>query len=203
VTATDGTGDGDPARTPRVAEIVAAARRVLERDGLAGLTMQSVASELRIKAPSLYKHLGGKDAIRVELIVDALVEMGAALHASLADKEGDHDGHGDRDGHDAIAALLATYRRYALAHPELYRLATTGRLPRDRLPSGLEDWAGEPFSRVTGDPHRSQALWSFAHGMVVLELDDRYPDGSDLDVTWAAGAAAFASRATGDRSGLT
>ena len=39
--------------------------------------------------------------------------------------------------------------------------------------------------------YRSQALWSFAHGMVILEIDGRYPDGSDLDRTWAAGADAF------------
>jgi hypothetical protein len=44
---------------------------------------------------------------------------------------------------------------------------------------------------VTGDPALAQALWSFAHGMVTLELDGRYPPGSDLDATWRAGATAF------------
>ena len=44
---------------------------------------------------------------------------------------------------------------------------------------------------MTGEPHRAQALWSFAHGMVILELDGRFPAGSDLDRTWAEGAAAF------------
>ncbi len=44
---------------------------------------------------------------------------------------------------------------------------------------------------MTGDPNLAQALWSLAHGMVILELDDRYPEGSDLDQTWRAGAAAF------------
>lgn len=164
--------------TARVAEVVAAARRVLERDGPDGLTMRSVADELGIKAPSLYKHVAGKAAIEVELIADALHEIGAVLHAAL-------------DG-GSTAELLAAYRRHALAHPEMYRLATRGRLPRDELPPGLEDWAGEPFFTVTGEPHRAQALWSFAHGMVVLELDGRFPEGSDLDRTWAEGAAAFA-----------
>jgi hypothetical protein len=44
---------------------------------------------------------------------------------------------------------------------------------------------------VTKDEHLAQALWSYAHGMVTLELDERYPPGSDLDRTWSAGAAAF------------
>jgi hypothetical protein len=55
----------------------------------------------------------------------------------------------------------------------------------------LEEWAGNPWFVVTGDPSLAQALWSFAHGMLILELDDRYPPGSDLDSTWRAGAAAF------------
>lgn len=37
----------------------------------------------------------------------------------------------------------------------------------------------------------AQAMWSFAHEMVILELDRRYPEGSDRDQTWRAGAEAF------------
>jgi AcrR family transcriptional regulator len=172
-----------PAASPRPArvdDVVAAARRVLDRDGPEGLTMRSVAEELRIKAPSLYKHVAGKAAIETELVATTLAEMGEALHASLAEGGG-------------IADLLATYRRQAKAQPNLYRLATAGLLPREQLPPGLEDWAGEPFLTVTGEPHLAQALWAFAHGMVILELDGRFPPGSDLDRTWAEGAAEFAS----------
>lgn len=198
-----------PERSPRVAQIVAAARVVLERDGADGLTMQSVAEELRIRAPSLYKHLAGKDAIRGELVVDALAEIGAVLHRSVGARDGDGadadatgtaGGRADLDAAgvardaDAVARLLAAYRHHALSHPALYRLATAGPLPRHRLPDGLEDWAGAPFLAVTRDEHRARALWSFAHGMVVLELDDRYPPGCDLDAAWAEGAAAFAAR---------
>jgi AcrR family transcriptional regulator len=166
----------------RADEVVAAARLVLERDGAGGLTMRSVADELGIRAPSLYKHVAGKSAIEVMLIEAALREMGESLHASLR-----------RPGRDGeVAALLRAYRRHALAHPNLYRLATAGPLARGELVPGLEDWAGEPFLLVTGDPNRAQALWAFTHGMVILELDGRFPDGSDLDLTWARGAASFA-----------
>jgi AcrR family transcriptional regulator len=170
-----------PERSARVAEVVAAARAVIGRAGLAGLTMQSVAAELRIKAPSLYKHVGGKRDIEIELIVDTLAETGEALHRAVAEAPpGRH-----------VAALLEAYRRVALAAPDLYRLATQGRLPRRELPSGLESWAGAPFRLATGDPYRGQALWAFAHGMVVLEIDRRFADATQLDTTWAEGAAAF------------
>lgn len=170
-----------PERSGRVAEVVAAARAVIGRDGLEGLTMQSVAAQLRIKAPSLYKHVAGKRAIEVELVADALGEMGDALHRAVA-----HAPPGRR-----TADLLAAYRAHAVADPDLYRLATRGDLPRADLPPGLEAWAGEPFRLATGDPYRGQALWAFAHGMVVLEIDGRFADASHLDITWAEGAAAF------------
>ena len=92
--------------------------------------------------------------------------------------------------------LLTTYRDVARAHPNLYRLATVGRLRRDDLVPGLEDWAGAPFFLVAGDPYLAQAMWSAAHGMVILELDGRYPPDSDLDRTWREAAAAFAAAIT-------
>ncbi len=166
----------------RAAEATAAARTILERDGGAGLTMRAVADQLGIRAPSLYKHVAGKAAIELALIEAGLAEMGDALRAALA-----------RPGRRGpVAALLAAYRRHALAHPNVYRLATAGALPRGDLTPGLEDWAGEPFLAVAGgDEHRARALWALAHGLVVLELDDRFPPGADLERAWAEGAAAF------------
>jgi AcrR family transcriptional regulator len=169
------------ARTPRVAEIVAAARCVLEAGGPDALTMRRVADELGIQAPSLYKHFASKGELELALLNDGMVEIGEASHAAV------------RAGEDgtALESLLQTYRRYSLSHPHLYRLATAGPLARHGLAPGLEEWAGNPWYVVTGDPYLAQALWSFAHGMVILELDGRYPPGSDLDATWAAGARAF------------
>ncbi|MFD9207839.1 TetR/AcrR family transcriptional regulator [Streptomyces sioyaensis] len=172
-----------PPRTPRAAQIAAAARDLLEERGRNELTMRALAERLAIRAPSLYKHFRNKEAVEAALVEDGLAEMGAALHAALS----------KASTPDRIPVLLAAYRRHALAHPGLYRLATTGPLPRKALPDGLEEWAGSPFFLATEDSHLAQALWSYAHGMVVLELDGRYPDGSDLTRTWQAGARVFAA----------
>ena len=170
-----------PTRSTRVAESAAAARRVLEGEGAAALTMRRLAEEMGIQAPSLYKHFSGKADLELLLVEDAMFEIGEVTHEALR----------TRGPGGPLLKLLVTYRAYGLAHPNLYRLATGGRLPRERLPDGLEEWAGNPWFVVTGDSSLAQALWSFAHGMVVLELDDRYPPGSDLGSTWRAGAAAF------------
>ena len=67
----------------------------------------------------------------------------------------------------------------------------SGPLPRQLLPAGLEDRAAAPVLRVTGSRARARALWAFAHGMVMLELDHRFPPDADLDAAWRAGIAAF------------
>jgi AcrR family transcriptional regulator len=178
-------------RSGRATEIVVAARGLLEHEGREGLTMRALADRLGMRAPSLYKHFRDKAAVEAALVEVALAEIGGALHATI-----------DRPGRPgALAALLATYRRQGNRHPNLYRLATAGPLDREALPSGLEDWAGEPFFLVTGDPHRAQALWALAHGMVILEIDHRFPDASVLDRTWKAAVAAF--QADRHRAGLS
>ena len=173
--------------TARATTIVAAARRILEGEGRDALTMRRLATEVGVRAPSLYKHFPTKRAVEVALIEQGLAEFGEALHAAVVSS-----GEGD-----PAPGLLAAYRAAALANPALYRLATSGPLPRDELTPGLEEWAGEPFFLATGDPARAQALFAFAHGMTILELDDRFPAGSDLPASWMAGADAFTHRRRG------
>ena len=172
------------ARTERAAQVIAAAEVILEEEGYDALTMRRLADELGIRAPSLYKHLPDKSALCSALVEAALAQLGTALHDAV-----DPD-----DPTGSVAAVLRVYRANGLAHPNLYRLATTGPLSRDQLPDGLEEWAGTPFYLVAGAPYLAQALWAFAHGMVILEIDGRFQDTSDLDRTWAEGAAAFARR---------
>jgi AcrR family transcriptional regulator len=171
-------------RSPRALDIVAAAGSVLDAEGPHALTMRRLGDELGIRAPSIYKHFPDKAAVEAAIIEDSLAEIGVVLHRAVA-----HPGR-----RTMVASLLAAYRSFSLDHPNRYRLSTSGTLDRAALPTGLEDWAGEPFLLATGDSHRAQALWSFAHGMVILEIDGRFPEHSDLGRTWRAGAAAFAPR---------
>lgn len=170
----------------RTAEIVGAARAIVERDGRDALTMRAVADRLRIKAPSLYKHLDDKDELEAMLIAEALRDMGAALRGGVDDLAP------RTPRRTALAALARAYRAWALAHPHLYRLATEGALPRDRLPAGLEAWTAEPLVRIARGEHRARATWAFAHGMTILEIEGRFPPGADLDAAWDAGIAALA-----------
>jgi AcrR family transcriptional regulator len=176
-------------RTPRARQIIDAARVLLEEVGSDGLTMRRLAGELGIKAPSLYKHFTGRPALELALAEAGLHETGVALHAAVASA---------KDG--PVTALLRAYRACGRANPQLYRLITSDTFPRADLLPGLEAWSGEPFFLAMGEPYLAQALWSFAHGTLILELDHRFLEGSDLDLTWRAGAEAFAASRRASRS---
>ena len=172
-----------PERSARVAQVVAAARAVIDRDGLDGLTMQSVAAELRIKAPSLYKHVERQGGTSRSSSSSTRWPRWAT-RSTRRSAEAPPGGAGP----PACSRPTGGWRSPAPTSTASPRRAA---LPRSRPPSGLEAWAGAPFRLATGDPYRGQALWAFAHGMVVLEIDRRFADATRLDTTWAEGAAAF------------
>jgi AcrR family transcriptional regulator len=167
--------------TPRQQEIVDAARRILESDGPEALTMRRLADEIGIRAPSLYKHVKDKSALEVLLIEIGFTEMAEELEAI----------EGGKDGVDPLFQLAMVYRAYALAHPHLYRLLTEGPLPREKLRPGIEARAALPVNEIAGDPDLARALWAFAHGMAILELDGRFPADANLDAAWRTGISAF------------
>ncbi|MFD8755236.1 TetR/AcrR family transcriptional regulator [Kitasatospora sp. NPDC059577] len=67
-------GPGKPAQAPALTRdaLARAALRVLERDGLAGLSMRKVATEVGVKAASLYWHVRNKEEL-LDLLNDAIM----------------------------------------------------------------------------------------------------------------------------------
>lgn len=79
------------------------ALRVLDRDGLDGLTMRSVGQELGVQAMSLYNHVRDKDDL-LDAIAEAVLSGIAIPSLDLA-------------WDDALLALAHELRRAVLAHP--------------------------------------------------------------------------------------
>lgn len=157
-------------------EILDVATTVLEEQGPDALTMRELATRMGMRAPSLYKHVADKADILAGLQERALLGLAAHLEAA---------GPG-------LDRLADAYRSWARAHPKLYELATRRPLERDRLAPGVESAAAAPLVAATGgDEHLSRALWAMAHGLVDLELSDRFPPGADLDATWRTALSGF------------
>src|SRR3954454_7730506 len=93
-------------------EIVDVALELLEEEGAASLSMRRLADRLGIRAPSIYKHLPDKQALEAAIISAGFELQAEASEQALEDSE------------DPLGALAYSYRRFAKAHPHLYRLMT-------------------------------------------------------------------------------
>jgi AcrR family transcriptional regulator len=141
--------------------------------------MRRLGDAVGIRAPSLYRHFPDKADVAIALIDEGFAEVAERFEAALA------------SGEDSLVELATAYRAFARSHPHLYRLMTAGPLPRKHLRPGVEARAAAPIVRAVGDPDLARAVWAFAHGMVILELDERFPADANLEAAWAAGLAAF------------
>jgi AcrR family transcriptional regulator len=150
--------------TPRAREIVNAARELLEEEGLEALSMRRIGQRLGIRAPSIYKHLPDKDALKAAIISTGSEEQAALFEAALQ--------HAD----DPLGALARAYRNSGRERPHLYRLMTDRTLNRELLVPGSEERAALPLYKATGENlDLARAAWAVGHGMTILELNSRFP----------------------------
>jgi AcrR family transcriptional regulator len=172
--------------TPRARQIVGVARELLEAEGVEALSMRNIAHRLGIQAPALYRHFLDKREIELIITEQAFWEVGDHTLAAIEGAD------------DPLGAMLRAHRDWAIANPHLYRLSFGGWLDRDRIDPASEAHAGTPVSVVTGgDADLSRAIWAFAHGMIDLELLDRFPPETDVEAVWRIGIEALRTRLAG------
>jgi AcrR family transcriptional regulator len=150
---------------------VQAAIRVLEREGHEAMSLHGVAGELGIKAPSLYHHVAGQEALR-RLVAIAGWEAMAAAFAEC-----------DVAGEIPVKSVVYAFRRFVLAHPLWYALMTGTHLKQDdpafRVPAatimGLFERALAPYG-LLGDSlvHGVRTLRAAVHGFLQLELAGQF-----------------------------
>nr|WP_120491169.1 helix-turn-helix domain-containing protein [Corynebacterium lactis] len=178
-------------------KIVNEARAMLRESGWSSVSMRRLAARLDVKAPSLYKHISGKEELLQLLLAESLYSLGQRIHAAIEQEP-------------TAASLLGAYRQAVLDDPHGYRLMSRTRFVNVASPSTLDAWIREAFITVAGDESKGLAMWAFAHGLVTAELvQEGSPateetDGENasvassnaenveaVDAIWAAGAAAF------------
>jgi AcrR family transcriptional regulator len=164
--------------------LLEAAERVLERDGLSGLTLRAVAREAGVSHAAPTHHFGDLTGLVSELAAIGFRQFNAAMVAAGA------------AGTSAVEKAMArakAYVAYAQAHPGMYGLMfRTERLDMKR-PSlheaacasfaGLAGAIGasrqEQISEAALSLEQAAAIaraWSLVHGFTMLLLDDRLSD---------------------------
>ena len=157
--------------------VLVAAEALVDRDGWAELTMTALANELGVKVPSLYNHIPNLEALRGELQLRTLRDIGALLNRKAM----------GRTGETAMRALAAAFRRFASEHPGRYGLAMRAPVDRDAFAVASTD-AGAALAAVIrsygiDDASLEMQLSAFAalHGVLVLEHAAFFPPGIDVD----------------------
>ncbi|MBR0993448.1 TetR/AcrR family transcriptional regulator [Bradyrhizobium japonicum] len=164
--------------------LLEAAERVLERDGLAGLTLRAVAREAGVSHAAPTHHFGDLTGLLSELAAVGFRQFNAAM-ASSCDAA--------TTPLEAALARPKAYVAYAQAHPGMYGIMfRTERLDYSR-PS-LHEAAEASFAglanaigmmrqeRISGDAltlNQGAAIaraWSMVHGFTTLLLDGRLED---------------------------
>jgi AcrR family transcriptional regulator len=173
------------------ARVVDAAARIADAEGLEAVTVARVASELGIKAPSLYNHVAGRDDLISALGVRALQALTEALTQASVGRSRD----------DALQGIAAAYRAYVLEHPGLY--SATIRAPeaddRERQEAAEKVlavvYAVLAGYGLEGDDavHAARAVRSGLHGFASIEAAGGFGIPADRDESFRRMVAALAA----------
>ena len=166
-------------------DIVEAAAVIADRDGLEAASLTAVAEDLGIKTPSLYNHVNGAAGLRRLL----------AMRGSQLLLEEFQEATYGLEGSDALRAIAAADRRFALEHPGLYDSFLPA--PKPGEDDELYNALAEPVFLVAhilldmGIPrdqavHLIRALRALLHGFLDLEKTRGFGLPVDVDESFEA-----------------
>jgi AcrR family transcriptional regulator len=158
--------------------VVDAAVAVIDADGPDALSLAAVASRTGVATPSLYKHVSSLDALRVLVQLRVLTELGDTLAEAVLGRSKD----------DALRALMAAYRDYAVAHPHRYAalpqqprpepaLAAAGSRAVEVILAVLRGYGLEGSAAI----HATRCIRAALHGFAALEISGGFQLAEDLD----------------------
>ncbi len=147
--------------------VIDAAARIADAEGLEAVTLARLAERLRVRAPSLYKHIDGLDSLRRALAVRGLREANRRLQkATIGKARG-----------AALFALAHAYWQFARDHPGLYAASLRAAAPGERdIASAGEAMIGTVLAVLAGYGlggddalHATRGLRAIIHGFVSLD----------------------------------
>jgi AcrR family transcriptional regulator len=193
--------------------LLKAAGRVLERDGLAGLTLRAVAREAGVSHAAPTHHFGDLTGLVSELAAIGFRQFNAMMKAASAS--------GTTLPEKGMANAKA-YVAFAQAHPGMYGLMFRSNERLDHSRPALHEASEAAFAGLAGSvaAHRQEQIskeslsldqaafiarnWSLVHGFTMLLLDGslsdilhRLPEGTSAETLLDAMMRAAMSRPPG------
>jgi AcrR family transcriptional regulator len=163
--------------------VIAEAAAVADDVGLDRLTLAAVAQRCGVSLPGLYKHVAGLDEVRRGIALMALRELAGVLAGAAAGVS----------GREALAAISAAYRRYALEHPGRYAASVVAPPADD---AEYTEAAAQGFDVIVAafrgyhlageELIQAVRMWrAVCHGLATMESAGGFGLPESLDVTFA------------------
>ena len=152
--------------------VLRSAAKLLEKEGLAALSLREVARRAGVSHNAPYRHFPDRDALLAALAAEGFERLAEALQANA--------------GRDMGAA----YVRFALDQPQRFRLMFGGLLRLERHPELARASAEAHGALVAAmraqkeiqDPETAAAAaWSLVHGLAHLLLDGHFAQAAGKD----------------------
>ncbi|RAK56589.1 TetR/AcrR family transcriptional regulator [Phenylobacterium deserti] len=152
--------------------LVDAARRLLEAEGPAALSLRAVAREAGVSPAAPYHHFKDKSELLDAVAHDGWIMLDRAMTTAKAQAQ----------GHQRLSALGIAYVCFAREHPALYRIMYDAARNKEALPHVTEEDEESAYCKVRqtlvelgADPKATVdlelatvAAWCAAHGLAEM-----------------------------------
>jgi len=166
------------------AAVLKAASKILERQGISGLSLRQAARRAGVSHNAPYRHFPGRESLLAGIAAEGFSMLADGLKGSSG------------------KAMGEAYVRFALKHPQRFRLMFGGSLAVGKYPA-LREAADRAYQalvdsfRPHADAQQAQvaaaAAWSLVHGLSHLILDGHFAQAQ----RYAAGTEDFVRQVLG------
>ena len=180
------------------AALLQAAGKILEKEGVEALSLRALTRRTGVSHAAPYRHFRDRESLLAALAAEGFAMLGRAQREAAAA--------------GSLRAMGEAYVRFALAHPQRFRLMFGGQLRLARH-AALREVATQAFERLSGAlaarvgdtpgaRDASIAAWALVHGLAQLLLGERIAPavrqgrGEDQFIRDVLGTTRFAAGAT-------
>ena len=142
------------------AAVLSAAAKMIESEGLPGLSVREAARRAGVSHAAPYRHFPRRGALLAALAADGFVELEKALEGK------------------AGRSLGEAYVRFALERPQRFRLMFASRRPEAR--AGYEKLKARLAGLGSEVEAAAAAAWSLVHGLALLAIDGHLASDPDF-----------------------
>jgi AcrR family transcriptional regulator len=156
------------------AALLRSAGKILEKEGVESLSLRALTRRAGVSHAAPYRHFRDRESLLAALAAEGFAMLGRALRDAAAA--------------GGLRAMGEAYVRFALAHPQRFRLMFGGQLKiarhaalREVATKAFDALAGALAANVGAAPgaqDASIAAWALVHGLSQLLLGDRIARGA-------------------------